>query len=137
MRISDWSSDVCSSDLVIAEQQCHAADPPALPRQAIGLAHHQHREVGLAIKRAQPVDLFERLANRAHLGTGEAETEVAEQFGIADAASLTRRRDQYRADARRVAERRHVGRAFAAAQIPIARACPRSEEHTSELQSLM
>src|SRR3546814_19791998 len=61
---------------VIAEQQCHAADPPALPRQAIGPAHHQHREVGLAIKRAQPVDLFERLANRAPLGTGEAEPAV-------------------------------------------------------------
>src|SRR3546814_1415673 len=114
MRISDWSSDVCSSDLVIAEQQCHAADPPALPRQAIGLAHPQPREVGLAIKRAQPVDLFERLAKRAHLGPGEAESEVAEQGGIADAASPTRRRDQYRAGARRV----------------------RWVEHTSELHTL-
>src|SRR3546814_15582638 len=96
MRISDWSSDVCSSDLlllfanearrrgalprsVIAEQQRRAADPPALPRQTVRLAHHQHREIGLAARRAQPVDLFERLANRAHLGTRSEERRVGKE----------------------------------------------------------
>src|SRR3546814_15702424 len=42
MRISDWSSDVCSSDLQRAED----VDPEALPRGAIfGIARHRRRDM--------------------------------------------------------------------------------------------
>src|SRR3546814_1598334 len=51
MRISDWSSDVCSSDLNAEVRCCNVAQPFALARQqgagALGReegAHHAHRE---------------------------------------------------------------------------------------------
>ena len=65
-------------------------------------------EIGFAIGGAEPVDLTERLADRAHLGPGEAEAQVAEQFGIADRAALARGFGQDRANARGVAEREPV-----------------------------
>src|SRR3546814_15995091 len=42
MRISDWSSDVCSSDLPILGQI-----PPALPRKQVTHLRHPHRIVGV------------------------------------------------------------------------------------------
>src|SRR3546814_19084196 len=53
MRISDWSSDVCSSDLVIVEQG-RAGDElrPALREDAE--VHPGHRSTGIAIADDQP-----------------------------------------------------------------------------------
>src|SRR3546814_10338063 len=39
MRISDWSSDVCSSDLVQADEQCAAVEEPGRPKTDQGGKH--------------------------------------------------------------------------------------------------
>src|SRR3546814_13787358 len=51
MRISDWSSDVCSSDLVAAEHHRGVAARPAEAARALrhGAGHEQ---VGLAVRQA-------------------------------------------------------------------------------------
>src|SRR3546814_1309808 len=88
MRISDWSSDVCSSDLLFAAQV-----PQVVAEHAAGdRAHHQHLE------------------HEAHAQLA-AEQVVDQRGDIAD------QRDGGK-------EQGQVGQ-------------PRSEEHTSELQSLM
>src|SRR3546814_11558173 len=38
MRISDWSSDVCSSDLLTVQRHAHGIDDPA--HQAVAHLHH-------------------------------------------------------------------------------------------------
>src|SRR3546814_2796305 len=83
MRISDWSSDVCSSDLG-AEDRTRDA-------------HHADRHHGEQLRRGQP---------------GEIGPDDQRRFGLADK------------DVRGGAEAFDLGDA-------------RSEEHTSELQSLM
>src|SRR3546814_4661181 len=96
MRISDWSSDVCSSDLVVT----HAGDEGEAARLVLRIegVDQPQQHVGLGGRPALHAD---RVVDAAH------ELDV----------SLLRL-------ARAVADPQHVGRA-------------RSEEHTSELQSLM
>src|SRR3546814_2929060 len=96
MRISDWSSDVCSSDLV--------------PR---GLR---------AAQGAGPVAARDR---RAHADQREHRRKTRWQ-GAAAADALAGPRCGRRGDGRGGSERKRM-------EGP----CPRSEEHTSELQSLM
>src|SRR3546814_4236655 len=103
MRISDWSSDVCSSDLL------HVA----LGRLVEGRAHH------LALHRAVHIrDLLRALVDEQHdekylrVVLGDRLRDVLQDHGLAGA----RRRDDEGA---------------------LALADRRSEEHTSELQSLM
>src|SRR3546814_4484251 len=100
MRISDWSSDVCSSDL-----------PVPLPREWIKL-----EGVRGPLKRGvEPIEHPPRRAGRASgVGLGRVEArDTAIEIG-ACGNQLARRR-------------RHPGNGVAI----------RSEEHTSELQSLM
>src|SRR3546814_5056983 len=101
MRISDWSSDVCSSDLIGAEV------PPR--RRRVGPVDKQ---VELAVLQPVQAKIFERTAAGGQdpaslLGAGVANLE---QHG-----GLRSRRPEM--------DRRSLD--------------PRSEEHTSELQSLM
>src|SRR3546814_9243225 len=91
MRISDWSSDVCSSDLLSAAQ--HGPHPP--------------------ISRSTPRDSLPDERCSRHRQSRRFQGSSLPQHGRLD--SLRARR--------KPARRRHV-------------AC-RSEEHTSELQSLM
>src|SRR3546814_2988244 len=85
MRISDWSSDVCSSDLIYAHQRTHGA---------------------------------------SYAGAGGGDVEA-----------LSRDRENaFRGKAAACLRYRSGGRASAAALTALA---ARSEEHTSELQSLM
>src|SRR3546814_3068501 len=109
MRISDWSSDVCSSDLrpAAADDAADAGvpDPGVDPR-----SEHRVRR-GDPARRHQPADRPAPLAARAAAGQGAA--------GRPPAAG---------------ADRRDGLGAAAGADQP---AAPRSEEHTSELQSLM
>src|SRR3546814_3830462 len=108
MRISDWSSDVCSSDLA-GRVQPHVVDAwnaAGADQDRIG-CHAGHVVVAAQVG----VDLAADPAHRGHFGI------QAHLDGIA--------RERHRQDLRRVAllvrqEQRH-----------------RSEEHTSELQSLM
>src|SRR3546814_10546170 len=93
MRISDWSSDVCSSDLEQAERQQH---------------HRGHRHLDAIVAEGP-----------GHPGQPAAgEGDGKEERGIDD-----------RADGR--------GHQRRAPPRPCAQAVERSEEHTSELQSLM
>src|SRR3546814_4175337 len=107
MRISDWSSDVCSSDLVEPRRRrphiLAQRDIPALPEAGAGLARSR-------IEREQPC-----------VGGG--------------------RDDLLGAHPRRARRRRVIGDT-AAREIRVRRRVvigieARSEEHTSELQSLM
>src|SRR3546814_3903862 len=93
MRISDWSSDVCSSDLLGPEQQLGGAQPQ---RVALALQHGARDDMG------ELVDEERRHPDAIRI---EEEPEVG------------------------VLQRCRIEQAVAKAQ--------RSEEHTSELQSLM
>src|SRR3546814_4136726 len=108
MRISDWSSDVCSSDLSDARRRGRAAlrlpGAGAYPMVVDAMAGRRARGVGGADRRGLP--------DRA----------LPRQSDAPDALDGQPRPRQIRAD-RRIGARADVG--------------ARSEEHTSELQSLM
>src|SRR3546814_1277884 len=131
MRISDWSSDVCSSDLVLGHEREGSADvvhrdcyqPPGralahlarrvdvvpTDRQLVGVVLRSDQDHGPA-GRLRPYLLAQPVETRfLAVDCGETERHVHAQVGLAG-PSL---RDQEMA--------------FAG----------RSEEHTSELQSLM
>src|SRR3546814_2857546 len=101
MRISDWSSDVCSSDLTAARASARStrtwasADPPA----SNGVRHHSTRQGPLLQGGQRLVEGLARTHHRCGLGV----------VGGVVAADV---------------DRRALHR-------------QRSEEHTSELQSLM
>src|SRR3546814_9534166 len=100
MRISDWSSDVCSSDLAAAEQD--------------GEVHDRNS------RRAAGGDVAER--QRHALQRGHAEDCDQHPLGLAAAVELAGEQGSYadQGEHHRVQWRDQ-----------------RSEEHTSELQSLM
>src|SRR3546814_2172399 len=98
MRISDWSSDVCSSDLLGGEE--------------VG------READAAVVRPDE-DSFFRRAPHHGLGIRAAKADVA---GVAIGAG--RRQNLHT-------------KLVKAADQPLREGADRSEEHTSELQSLM
>src|SRR3546814_19781675 len=103
MRISDWSSDVCSSDLAIigppegegfrlhlGDEACclrpfprpfvtaragAARDPPALPRYAVALPDDEHRQLRLASRCLQLVD-------RAQEGAKSSEARRVGKAGV-------------------------------------------------------
>src|SRR3546814_3680520 len=106
MRISDWSSDVCSSDLAAVvpdfRHRAHAEAPAILPE--VGGIHDRmrgHRTMRIEILAVRHIRL--RLVNEAAAGPVDQDAVRLRQVGD-------------------VHQRRAVGR---------------SEEHTSELQSLM
>src|SRR3546814_2531324 len=96
MRISDWSSDVCSSDLVLADEVGRAGQHPLLVLEE-GLGH-QDRRGGRRVE-------------------GRAGLQQADDLGAAVAGALDDLVEPL------LAEPAHLDE--------------RSEEHTSELQSLM
>src|SRR3546814_4555779 len=109
MRISDWSSDVCSSDL----EQRGGDDAPG-DEGAVGQRAADHHRAARDRQRAEPVvdargRVLRHARRRAHPGPEDHGDEEArhEEVDVAEAAA------------------RVDGPAF------------RSEEHTSELQSLM
>src|SRR3546814_3674895 len=113
MRISDWSSVVCSSDL---------------PADAAG---DEHRHLG--------GDLGQDLL-REHAGRDRAD--MAAGLHALDHQRVDARADQLLGEAERGREAdqlraAHLDRLEAAARWQAAREHDRSEEHTSELQSLM
>src|SRR3546814_6303749 len=124
MRISDWSSDVCSSDLV-ADQPCNGE----------GLAVAQ-LQCGLCAPRLeagdrQPVDDDRgRRIDRADFGRDDQ----------VDEAVLKHRRREAQADAEGLeldCDRAAEPAATTTPAAAVLRHRDRSEEHTSELQSLM
>src|SRR3546814_3360774 len=121
MRISDWSSDVCSSDLVT-----HGAiDRRARQRDVKGAI----AGFGMGLRRAMAIEQLESGARTERyalvVGVGEVELSVhynAKLHMVDPAVVETRRRG--RAD--------QIGEGDA-----VVAGAGRSEEHTSELQSLM
>src|SRR3546814_2838875 len=97
MRISDWSSDVCSSDLVAEPQR---------RRDTLGLAAGDGAAEHAARGVTAEIGFGQRVGDAAH--TGRADRRGGE-------------RDQR----------------FQHLDLPLGIAAGRSEEHTSELQSLM
>src|SRR3546814_8951641 len=104
MRISDWSSDVCSSDLARVHREPAAIDGSQRQRPSVG-----HAEAGAGGEVAQHVDLVVDVVVGA-AKHGRAARAAAERPGN-DAGAFLRRDRTARVE--------------------------RSEEHTSELQSLM
>src|SRR3546814_9400550 len=118
MRISDWSSDVCSSDLRGAPQQGPASPVAVGPR---GDGHGQeHADAyggeGVALGPLAHAELVGGVGE----GLGDEGAEVA-------------------ADHRQGCQRRQGRTRLAVEHLRWRppRAAPRAEEHTSELQSLM
>src|SRR3546814_3169904 len=101
MRISDWSSDVCSSDLLLALLPRYRAEGKSYVTIAFGCTGGRHRSVHCA----------ERVA-RTLRDAGHAPTVVHRNLDSAPQDGLE-------------------------GKPPPASPAPRSEEHTSELQSLM
>src|SRR3546814_9648839 len=115
MRISDWSSDVCSSDLYVNRNS------------------HLHKSTDLSIIRCMPSALPDRppqqeRSRRTHARLLEATLKTLAEHGL-DGATIPR--------IARVADvsPATVYRRFVDKQALLRAA--RSEEHTSELQSLM
>src|SRR3546814_3292265 len=114
MRISDWSSDVCSSDLV------------ALRRIALRLGRHPRDRIGQLLRRS----LAERGDRQCRLAVPER---VEDRAGLHDL-----RPEQHHVQVAEVG----VGGGVEVLLPDVAPAqhgdpAVRSEEHTSELQSLM
>src|SRR3546814_1761043 len=117
MRISDWSSDVCSSDLM--HRVAIIAGGAEIGGDAVGeeafLVHPMRDHLVIAISIARPRPQVFAFAARPLGLIGMFEPAGARQFAGIGAGMIGKRRIP--------GQRRH------------ARA--RSEEHTSELQSLM
>src|SRR3546814_2682122 len=120
MRISYWRSDVCSSDLARFDLRDQAVDPTAAIGIRLGRDEAERRR-----RRAGSVAVgFRR--QRAE-GLGRALEEAGRQQQAADQVRRGRRQ-------------REVGgaaAAFGGSEVKARRQVLRSEEHTSELQSLM
>src|SRR3546814_1143040 len=115
MRISDWSSDVCSSDLleIIPVEAVVARDQPA--------ALHQRMGAGEEVRHRADVATAALAVPALHLAGAQRRPGLGGQ--VAD-AHLLQHRQRLGAVLERTAQlgQHHVAR---------------SEEHTSELQSLM
>src|SRR3546814_1301819 len=124
MRISDWSSDVCSSDLQAGTGHlAHHLVGEALGERAVEHA----RQPVLGVLRGTPDQQPRRLDPHRHLGQLhlyrlELDQRLAEGLALLHVAE--------RLVERRLRDGQAHGRVTAALQV-------RSEEHTSELQSLM
>src|SRR3546814_9272946 len=122
MRISDWSSDVCSSDPTVARGKAAAVDRDIACGSGLGLS----AEAQLCAAGHQP--LGQRAGRRPRI---EVALRSEEEPGAETPVEVgLQRGDSLAVDGRAVG-----GAAREAPQLAdIAR---RSEEHTSELQSLM
>src|SRR3546814_3985095 len=120
MRISDWSLDVCSSDLISTPRRssicrrCASNGPARLARRSLS--------AGSRVK-----SHWWGLGMGASVARGRVGANRGAGADAADSPARSSRRQQ-----------RAPEQPFARARIPIARVVRiRSEEHTSELQSLM
>src|SRR3546814_1615310 len=138
MRISDWSSDLCSSDLATARRQAPQSHPhrlhsqtnppPRAPRPRRHLLHHPVRRRLLAAGLSWRVDRAARPARPGAVGAGRR----AARRAAARAGAVDDRPADFARQPRQAAA--CVARVLAVAHLV---AVARSEEHTSELQSLM
>src|SRR3546814_3042657 len=127
MRISDWSSDVCSSDLLIllgGQPRRGRQDTGRLAGPRIGLA----KDIGLIGNDAVVIGAA---APEHRRGRHQRSLGRLDDLEVAGAARLARDAIVARVDEADIFGRLLVEQRIAALRIG------RSEEHTSELQSLM
>src|SRR3546814_4322186 len=110
MRISDWSSDVCSSDLLLF---LDGDDPDQLT-----WALKQDANAKLILVKGAPLELMKARQRRFYFDQGG---KLTERFGIRSVPARVRQQ----------------GRVLEISEIALPPKRRRSEEHTSELQSLM
>src|SRR3546814_8735458 len=127
MRISDWSSDVCSSDLGGSDSACHRrASGKRRPGGAAGaeLRTPGHDAVGDAGSENRKTKQRQRRQRDRHclIGVGRLTKRGAGELAEQGRADPGNDRKRHYLDARR----------NDVSEYPL-----RSEEHTSELQSLM
>src|SRR3546814_2744565 len=125
MRISDWSSDVCSSDLRIGDN----AAKSLLPIIVLKVRHGQAGDfIGEQFDHFILVTdmMIQKAGGYAQLPRHAAHIECLDSF-------RPRQRDQCRCQALPVERRPFIQAPPTAPGLP----SRRSEEHTSELQSLM
>src|SRR3546814_21023845 len=95
MRISDWSSDVCSSDLE-PERSGQARRPP-LERRRFGLERRVRLERWAALRRPHPVAgaeaLGQRLAQRPEIGKASGRGRGVEYVSISVVAGTLKKKD--------------------------------------------
>src|SRR3546814_1070683 len=127
MRISDWSSDVCSSDLGAVDVELRRVDPAQRRVQA---------EAGLAVILALPrPQRAQHLGGEGFVDLVQVEVLQAQPVALQHLRHGDGRRHQ-QAFAVDEVDRRGL-RVADVAQHLVAVRGRRSEEHTSELQSLM
>src|SRR3546814_5445323 len=126
MRISDWSSDVCSSDLLI----CRAGGAqPLQQRRPHGFAQHQV-DIGQGGGQAE-------IDQRSHPeGLGRGLTDAAGDDAVV-MAEIRFHIETETVEGDPVADPHADGGDLVLAAGALGGAAVRSEEHTSELQSLM
>src|SRR3546814_4973453 len=131
MRISDWSSDVCSSDLGVEERRQLARDLVGDRPQVAGRHHDVFGERAVAVHadadgvRAQVLLAGAAVAAVAADDMALGRNPLADRVAAHAWSDLDDAADEFMAD-----HQPGLDRALA----PLV---PRSEEHTSELQSLM
>src|SRR3546814_9889111 len=116
MRISDWSSDVCSSDLF--QPATDRAERAVVLRQR-GFCGDHGLHVVAAVRRVSRLDVAQPVFHH-RIAVGLRDDAAPDRLRVL----LTGMREQARADSERPHRFMDVGDR-------------RSEEHTSELQSLM
>src|SRR3546814_5336611 len=156
MRISDWSSDVCSSDLVGGARDVARRYAAAAPEGARAIETQRarrrrphpraHRGGGQGFDRAPDEAAGERRGDdarraaagrRALLAARDREEGAARIRGVGYRRRGGGRSRPRREDGARAADQRQGGRAARRSVRGAQFLADRSEEHTSELQSLM
>src|SRR3546814_2708189 len=142
MRISDWSSDVCSSDLF--PDSLHAGSAWLRPDRACGLCFAQVSADGLPCNEVRIA--CDRIAGnldelrKPHvIELRRAQTEVAQAVGQVGIIGIEFGQQPGRIGIRRMQphDRKRIVLFVAGSARPVVQEAGRSEEHTSELQSLM
>src|SRR3546814_8849260 len=136
MRISDWSSDVCSSDLVVAPQRIEIDAAARLQLIHPRARQHARRtetqeavvgELDRQVQARQDVGVGRAVGDRRRLGYAAYDLRIEARPGLVRMHDLD-------AD---IAADRGVPRIGVELRLHEARQNLRSEEHTSELQSIM
>src|SRR3546814_3134621 len=123
MRISDWSSDVCSSDLIDLQRREALAASGSVSGDELTVARNAHHTALAKVRAAEAAQAQARANRAAAIGSRDANKALIDNSTTdANPEVLAARaaRDQARVDLERTILR-----------------APRSEEHPSELQSLM
>src|SRR3546814_3086436 len=120
MRISDWSSDVCSSDLGCSRDSPSGAEPPLIEAEGVEIPEEKERGEGREDRYSGEVKML-------WLSGDQAPGSDDQPHGGSGGCGVHEQSDPIAPAAKRADDDCQGKRGFEG----------RSEEHTSELQSLM